>query len=263
METKFFFPVLAYLGITVFLGGVIYRFWVWLKTPVPLRIVLTPAPKTTLGVGKRLAGDILLFPPLFQADRLLWILGWSFHFLLLLVIFRHLRFFFYPVPSWIETMQAPGLYAGYFLPLPLAGLLIRRLITERGLYLSIGGDYFALLLLLAISLSGLLLAKFFRVYLVDVKAMIIGLMHFQPVPFSSPWLFTLHFLLVFILIIYFPFSKLMHSGGIFLSSTHNQRANFEKPFRNSWDYPVTYNQLNLSPPEKYQQTLAALKEGKK
>lgn len=263
METKFLFPILAYLSGAIFLGGVIYRFWIWLKSPVPLRIVLTPAPQTRPGVIGRLAGDVLLFPSLLKADLLLWVLGWTFHFLFLLVILRHLRYFFYPVPSWIEALQTPGLYAGYFLPLPLAGLLIRRLISERTLYISILGDYFALFLLLAISLSGLLLSKFFRLYIIEVKAMIIGLIHFQPVSFSAPWLFVLHFILVAILMIYFPFSKLMHSGGIFLSPTHNQRANFEERHINPWDYPVAYNPLNLSPPEKYQQVLAEFKKEKK
>lgn len=261
METKFFFPILAYVSSAVFLGGVIYRFWVWLKAPVPLRIVLTPAPKSRAGVIKRIGGDIFFFSPLFQADRLLWILGWSGHLLLLLVILRHLRYFFYPVPAWVEALQTPGMYAGYFLPISLAGLLGRRLITERGLYVSMGGDYLALFLLLAISLSGLLLSTFFRTYIVDVKAMVLGIILGKPISFYASWLFTLHFLLVCLLLIYFPFSKLMHSGGVFLSPTHNQRANFEKPFRNPWDFPVTYNPLNLSPPEKYQQILGELKEG--
>ncbi len=263
METKYFFPLVAYLSSAIFLGGVIYRFWVWLKTPVPLRIVLTPAPKSRAGVIKRLAGDIFLFPQLFQADRLLWILGWSFHFLLFLVIIRHLRYFFYPVPIWLESIQSLGLYAGYFLPIPLAGLLARRLISERGLYISIWGDYFALFLLLAISLSGLLLSTFFRTYIVDVKALVLGIIFGKPISFYASRLFTLHFLLVCILLIYFPFSKLMHSGGVFLSPTHNQRANFEKPFHNPWDFPVTYNPLNLSPPEKYQQILGEAKKGEK
>lgn len=263
METKFFFPFIAYLTCAVFLGGVAYRFWVWLRTPVPLRIVLTPAPKTRAGVVRRMAGNIFLFPPLFKSDRLLWALGWSFHFLLLLVIIRHLRYFFYPVPVWVEIFQTPGLYAGYFLPLPLAGLLVRRLITEQGLYISSWGDYFALLLLLAISLSGLLLSKYFRIYIVDVKAMIQGIIFGQPISFHAPWLFILHFLLVSVLLIYFPFSKLMHGGGVFLSPTHNQRGNFAKPYRNPWDFPVAYNSLNLFPPEKYAQVLEELKAGEK
>jgi hypothetical protein len=66
-----------------------------------------------------------------------------------------------------------------------------------------------------------------------------------------------------VLLIYFPFSKLMHSGGFFLSPTRNQRANFEQRFVNPWDFPVAYNPLNLSTPEKYHQALAGPKEGTK
>jgi nitrate reductase gamma subunit len=66
-----------------------------------------------------------------------------------------------------------------------------------------------------------------------------------------------------VLLIYFPFSKLMHSGGLFWSPTRNQRANFETRFINPWDFPVAYNPQNLWPPEKYHQELAQSKEGKK
>jgi nitrate reductase gamma subunit len=34
--------------------------------------------------------------------------------------------------------------------------------------------------------------------------------------------FLLHFTLVLVLLVYFPFSKLMHAGGIFFSPTRNQ-----------------------------------------
>jgi hypothetical protein len=64
-------------------------------------------------------------------------------------------------------------------------------------------------------------------------------------------------------LIYFPFGKLMHSGGLLLSPTRNQRANFAQRFVNPWDFPVSYNTLNLSSPEKYAQVLAASDDGEK
>jgi nitrate reductase gamma subunit len=45
-------------------------------------------------------------------------------------------------------------------------------------------------------------------------------LHPQPVP-ADPW-FLLHFSLVLALLVYFPFSKLMHAGGIFFSPSRNQ-----------------------------------------
>ncbi len=260
---KFLFIILPYLSAAIFLIGFLYRFFIWGRTPVPLRIVATPAPRTIRGVVWRLVGDAVWFPSLWKADRFLWGAGLAFHLLLWLVLLRHLRYFLYPVPDWVEGLQTPGLYAGYLIPVALALLLARRLADEKVLYISIMGDYFSLLLLLSITLSGTLLGVFFRTYLVEVKAYGLSLIHFQPVIPPSHWLFALHFLLVMVLLIYFPFSKMMHSGGLFWSPTRNQRANFETRFVNTWDFPVSYNPQNLLPPEKYQQELARSKEGKK
>jgi len=263
MARNFFWVVLPYLSVSIFIVGVLYRFFIWVRTPVPLRIVTTPAPKSRIGVFFRLVADALWFPNLLRGDKALWAMGFSFHLLLWLVLLRHLRYFLYPVPGWVEGMQTPGLYAGYLIPIPLLLLLGRRLVTERALYISILGDFFSLLLLLAITLSGVLLGVFFRTYSVDVKAMILGLVYFQPLVLPVHWLFGLHFFLVMVLLIYFPFSKLMHSGGLFLSPTRNQRANFEKPFVNPWDFPVAYNPANLFPPEKYREDLRGAQSGVK
>jgi nitrate reductase gamma subunit len=263
MAEKFLFIVLPYLSAAIFLIGFLYRSWVWGKTPVPLRIVTTPAPRTRRGVVWRMVGDALWFPSLFKGDRFLWACGFSFHILLWLVLLRHLRYFLYPVPGWVEALQPPGLSAGYLIPIPLALLLARRLVDEKTLYVSILGDYFSIFLLLAITISGTLLGVFFRTYLVEAKAYVLDLIRFSPSVPQAHWLFGLHLFLVMILLIYFPFSKLMHSGGLFWSSTRNQRADFETRFVNPWDFPVAYNPQNLWPPEKYQQALMESKEGKK
>jgi nitrate reductase gamma subunit len=101
----FLFIILPYLSVAIFLTGFLYRFWVWGRTPVPLRIVTTPAPRTRGGVIWRLAGDALWFPSLFQGDKFLWAAGLAFHLLLWLVLLRHLRYFLYPVPGWVEGIQ--------------------------------------------------------------------------------------------------------------------------------------------------------------
>ncbi len=257
------FNVLPYGAAIIFIAGVLYRFWVWGRTPVPLRIVVPPAPATRAGVVQRLVGDALWFPSLYRADKILWAAGVSFHILLWLVLLRHLRYFLYPVPNLVEALQTPGLYAGYLIPLPLAVLLARRLLAERILYLSGLADFFTLLLLISIAVTGILLKVYFQTYVVDLKAMVQGLVHFQPMATQTHWLFGLHFFLIMVLAAYFPFSKLMHGGGLFLSPPRNQRTNFKERFVNPWDFPVAYNSLNLSTPEKYQQVLAASPEERK
>jgi len=249
------FIFLPYLCTAVFLLGIGMKVFFWIRTPVPLRIVTTPAPRTRMGVTWRLIGDLLWFPNLFKADKLLWASGVLFHICLWFVLLRQLRYFLYPVPTWVEGIQTLGLYAGYIIPLPVAFLLARRLVINQVLYISILGDYFALFLLLTISVSGILLQLFFRTYVIDVKALILGLIYFQPKILNVHWLFTLHFISVMILLVYFPFSKLLHAGGFLLSPMHNQRASFRERLVNPWDFPVAYNDQNIFSPEKYRQAL--------
>jgi nitrate reductase gamma subunit len=52
-------------------------------------------------------------------------------------------------------------------------------------------------------------------------------------------LFFVHLLLVSALLTYFPFSKLMHMPGVFLSPTRSlANTNRMKRHVNPWDYPV-------------------------
>jgi nitrate reductase gamma subunit len=216
---------------------------------VPLRIVTTPAPKTRYGVIWRLFGDFLWFPNLYKADKLLWAAGFFFHLALWIVLLRHLRYFLFPVPKWVEGIQTVGLYAGYALPLPLVLFLARRLTINHTIYISTLGDYFAIFLLLTVTVSGILLQVFFSTYVIDVKAMILGLIHFQPFLPQAHWLFVLHFISVMVLLVYFPFGKLLHAGGFFLSPTRNQRANFERRFVNPWDSQASLVSSSSSVPE--------------
>ena len=67
-----------------------------------------------------------------------------------------------------------------------------------------------------------------------------GLASFHPtVPEGIGVMFFIHFFLVCTLFAYFPFSKLMHLGGVFLSPTRNM-PNDSRMVRhvNPWNYPV-------------------------
>jgi nitrate reductase gamma subunit len=98
-------------------------------------------------------------------------------------------------------------------------------------------DYFALLLILAIAFTGLLLNFYAKPYLVDIKAFMLGLMAFKPETIPAEPLFLIHFTLVLVLLAYFPFSKLLHSGGMFFSPTINQVDNcWEKRHINPWGH---------------------------
>jgi nitrate reductase gamma subunit len=107
-------------------------------------------------------------------------------------------------------------------------------------YLSLSSDYFPLFLILAVVLSGLLMRHFYKVDLLKVKELAMGWVSFSPVvPEGIGPLFYLHLFLVSVLLAYFPMSKLMHMGGIFLSPTRNLANNNRmKRHINPWNYPV-------------------------
>jgi len=233
--------IVAYVVVAVFVAGIATRVYAWAATPVPLKIPTTPAPKTYPGVTVRVLGEVLVFSSLFRADKLLWVGAWAFHAGLVLIILRHLRYFLYPVPDWVMFMQTPGVWTGYLFPLPILYLLARRLTFRRVIYVSILPDYFVLALLGCIAGTGILMRYVARVYLVDVKAFILGLLTLDPVsPPASPY-FWAHILLVCVLLAYFPFSKLMHAPGVFFSPTRNSRNNSRSVRHvNPWDSKVPW-----------------------
>jgi nitrate reductase gamma subunit len=217
-----FFIGLAYFATFAFVGGLLWRFYGYLRTPMPLPHALTPAPKTEGGAVLRVLGDVTLFPNLFKADKLLWAGAWVFHIALAAVLFRHIRYFTYPVPGIVLYMETVALFSGSLFGAAALFLFWRRLGLPRTLYISNIPDYFVLVLLGLVAGTGLLVSFWLHVNIVDVKGFILGLMTFHPVEVPRHPLFLLHLFFVLTLMIYFPFSKLLHAGGVIFSPSRHQ-----------------------------------------
>jgi nitrate reductase gamma subunit len=223
------------------------------------------SPSTTGGVIVRMALEILLFRSLFRNTRSkvqegprliygeakwLWLGAMAFHWSFLIVLLRHLRFFVEPVPKLsllLESLDgffqvgAPVVYlTDIALIAALGYLLWRRVADAQVRYISLFTDYFALFLLLGIGVTGVWMRYFARVDVVAVKQLALGLATFSPViPPNPSGLFLAHLVLVSTLLAYFPFSKLVHMGGVFLSPTRNLANNNRmKRHVNPWHYPV-------------------------
>lgn len=277
---RFLFAVVApYLAIALFVGGFVYRVVNWARSPVPYRIPTTcgqqkslpwvkndnlESPHNTLGVIGRMALEVLFFRSLFRntkmelhgsrlvygGEQILWAAGLVFHWSFLIIVLRHLRFFTEPVPVFVPFLQSidglfqvgvPVIYmtsAGIIAALTF--LFLRRVVVPQLRYISLPSDYFALFLILGIAISGVLMRHLFRVDIVAVKELTMGLATLRPVvPEGVSPLFFVHFFLVSSLLAYIPLSKMMHMGGIFLSPTRNL-ANDSRMRRhvNPWNYPV-------------------------
>ena len=219
------YTLLFYAAALVLLGGLAYRIRSYWRTPVPLRIPTTPAPTTRAGVVRRMFFELTLFNSLFKASKWTWLFGWLMHFALLLVLLRHLRYFTDPVWSWVALLQPWGFYAGFAMLAGLAGLWARRLLVDRVRYISSPSDHLMLALLVGIAATGLGMTYVAPTDIVAVKAFFLGLMYFDWQPMPADWMLNLHLLLVALLMLIFPFSKLLHAPGVFFSPTRNLADN--------------------------------------
>ena len=219
------FTLLFYFATATLLAGLAYRIRLYAVTPAPLRIPTTPAPTTKPGVVRRMFFEVTLFNSLFKSNKWIWLFGWIFHAALLFVLLRHLRYFTDPVWSWVNLIQPLGKYAAFAMVAGLAGLWARRLLVDRVRYISSPSDHLMLALLIGIGLTGLGMSYVVHTDIVAVKAFFLGLMYFDWQPMPSDPVLILHLLMVALLMIVFPFSKLLHAPGVFFSPTRNQVDN--------------------------------------
>ncbi|MDH5509613.1 MAG: respiratory nitrate reductase subunit gamma [Nitrospinota bacterium] len=220
------FIALCYGAFSLFLVAFLSKVYGYAVTPSPLKIPTTPAPTTSLGVAGRMAGEVFFFTSLFKGNKWTWLGGYLFHLALAAVLLRHLRYFLDPVPLPVALMTYPGLepgvWAGVVMIAALVYLFSRRLWVDRVKYISLFADYFILTLIGLIGLSGVLMKFVIRTDVEAVKEFTLGLATLHPVNIPPDPMFIIHLLLVLALVVYFPFSKLMHLGGIFFSPTRTQ-----------------------------------------
>ena len=223
------------------------------------------SPSTTLGVIGRMLLEILFFRSLFRntkvelrkgprlvyaSNKYLWLGAIIFHWSFLVIFLRHFRYFMEPIPFFVPFLENLDGFFQVGLPILLVTdiiisvallyLIFRRIVDSRLRYISLASDYFPLFLILSIAATGILMRYFDKVDIIKVKELAVGLFSFHPaVQTGIGVLFYIHLFLVCVLISYFPFSKLLHMPGIFLSPTRNLANNSRmKRHVNPWDHPV-------------------------
>jgi nitrate reductase gamma subunit len=278
-ETGLLTNILPGLAIAVFLIGFIRRILLWAKSPVPFHIPATCGQEKSLswikadavdnpsnigGVIARMFLEIFFFRSLFRNIRMdmtaerpvygsakwLWFFGLMFHWSLLFIVIRHWRFFLEPVPRLINGLSAldgffaigtPTLYlTDAAIVLALSFLILRRIVIQQWRYISLLQDYFALFLILSIAISGLWMRHIDPVDIEKIKELSMGWVTLSPVrPEGIGPIFFIHMFLVSVLLVWFPFSKLMHMPGVFLSPTRNLINDSRMTrYLNPWDCPV-------------------------
>jgi nitrate reductase gamma subunit len=222
-------------------------------------------PFSKAGVVARMLLEILVFRSLFRNTKTmldegpkiyfrleiwLWLAALAFHWAFITVIVRHMRFFTEPVPLCIRLLEkvdgflqigVPGIFlSGLVLLASVFYLFIRRVVIPQVNYVSLSQDFFPLFLIFGIAFTGILMRHFAKIDIVGAKQLAMGLVTFHPtIPKGIGGIFYVHLFFVSVLLAYFPFSKLMHMGGIFMSPTRNLPGNTRAVRHiNPWNYPV-------------------------
>lgn len=226
---------IGYLILGIFFVGFAWRIWRYWRSPAPLKIPTTPAPTTRLGVIWRMFTEVAFFHSLFRGNKWTWAGGIAFHLAMWLVLIRHLRYFCDPLPAYFAHLNIFGIVAGIVMVGALGFLLVRRYWVARTRVISAPSDYLMVMLLMGIGISGLLMDYVIRPDIVAIKTAMVGWITLQGFETPADPIFLLHFGLVLLLLLIFPFSKLMHAGGIFFSPSRNQVDNpREKKHVNPW-----------------------------
>lgn len=229
-------------------------------------------PTTKAGLFARMFMEVLFFRSLFrnskaeltkegdltyQWEKWLWIFAILFHWGMFFTLLRHFRFFTVHVPSWVGILDSidgvilidlhPVYITGFMFLAGVGLLLLRRLMLPKVRYISLLNDYFPLMLLLGIAFTGMSMHynPWGRVNITDIRELMTGLLTFHPVFLKAGeinHIFYIHLTLVCTLLMYFPWSKLMHAVGIFMSPTRNMTTNSrEVRHINPWNPVVEFH----------------------
>lgn len=221
--------ITPYIAVIVLIAGTAYQMVRWRRrSPMPVHLSLFPRPESRMGrLGDALV-DMFTLRGLFRVNRLLWAGGFIMHVGLLLLILGHIRtvtdfYFLWDLLGWGEAEThtfsvVAGLLAGFLFLIPLFYLLPRRF-SGSVKFLSNPEDYFVLILLTGIAVTGMHMRMVLEVDQHGMREFMQGLYTFswKPVPESAGISFLWHFALVQLLMIYFPFGKLLHTIGAILN----------------------------------------------
>ncbi len=227
----FIMQIMPYITITVFTLAILYRLGRWAGARIVHNITLSPFPRTNTQAATVIGSEVIFFRSLFKSDFALWVGAWTMHIALFSILAGHavgiytlgMEFVYFGASEGLSEAMSNllGMTFGVIMFIALLYLLYRRFVIQKVRQVSVSSDYLHLILLLSIVSVGNLmrLIPAWNIHYEPVKEYITYLVMLQPIPAGAEALhnslFAIHLLLVQILLIVFPFSKLMHVPGMF------------------------------------------------
>jgi len=223
--------VLPYMALLVFVIAMVFRIRSWMKLPAPSMTLFPAPPQGGKATAINTVKEAVFFRSLFRGDRSLWLFAWSFHVVLALIFVGHLRVVsnvdqvfmnMGMTEAGIQGMSSgAGGAAGVIILLTAVVLLFRKLLIPRVKEITSVSDVLALVLIGAILITGNMMrfgAEHFDLTL--TREYFASLASFGSVADAGALqngVFLIHMCLALLLLMYIPFSKILHFGGIFFT----------------------------------------------
>jgi nitrate reductase gamma subunit len=223
--------VLPYVAALVFIIAMVWRVRSWMKLPAPAMTLFPAPPPEGKANAINTAKEAVFFRSLYRGDRPLWVFAWGFHVVLALIFVGHVRVVsnvdrvfmsMGMTEAGIQGMSSGvGGAAGILILLTAVVLLVRRLVLPRVREITSVGDVLALVLIGAIVITGNMMRfapEHFDLAL--TREYFANLATFSSVAEAEALqngVFLTHMCLALVLLMYIPFSKILHFGGIFFT----------------------------------------------
>ncbi len=221
--------VLVYVAVAIFLVGTVFRVYYWLKVPRSgVKLGIFPQASGRRGRFFQWTKDTFLFPQVLDVDRPMWLFVILLHVGGVAAFVGHLRLIqeFTPLANALgehgmeQFSLISGGIVGIVLLVSLLYLLVRRFKSPYR-DMSTPEDYFLLILILMVVLMGNHLRFFGQVDVEAYRVYIHSLLTFSPefptelAESGTRWVLVTHVTLSNLLLIYLPFSKLVHYIGTY------------------------------------------------
>lgn len=217
--------IMVYLAAAIFILGMAYRVYQWLRAPkTRMKTGVFPKPTGWAARGFKVGMDSFIFPQVMKVDRSIWVFTILFHFALLGAFVGHLRLFRELTPL-LNLLGPKGMdqfalwsggLMGVLLMVCLAYYLFRRLNSPYR-EISVPEDFILLFLLILVVLMGDHMRFLGKIHAADYRIYFQSLLAFRPSfppalanNSSTKWALDIHVFLANLLLIFFPFSKLVH-----------------------------------------------------
>ncbi len=223
--------VLPYVALLVFVIAMVFRVRSWMKLPAPSMTLFPAPPQGGKANAINTVKEAVLFRSLFKGDRTLWVLAWGFHVVLALIFVGHIR-----VVSNVDRLfmsmgmteagiqgmsSGAGGAAGIIILLTAVALLLRRLVLPRVKEITSVSDALALVLIGTILITGNMMrfgTEHFDLTLTrEYFGSLVSFGSLADAEALQNGVFLIHMCLALLLLMYIPFSKILHFGGIFFT----------------------------------------------